>query len=97
VVLSGNQALDPAGIASYVNYRQEGKRYGLQRAFFEFMLNDYSKTIPDWGIILSFNLIGAQNPGLSLKIKLRPLMHLGAKRLTAKYRASKMFLLPNPF
>jgi zinc protease len=32
---------------------------------------------------------------ISLKIKLRPLMHLRAKRLTAKYRASKMFLLPN--
>jgi zinc protease len=29
--------------------------------------------------------------GRGLKIKLRPLMHLRAKRLTAKYRASKMF------
>jgi hypothetical protein len=55
------------------------------------MLNGNSKTIPQLGIILPFKLIGECNPGRGLKIKLRPLMHLRAKRLTAKYRASKMF------
>jgi hypothetical protein len=29
VFLSGNQALDPAGIASYCSYQNPGKSYGL--------------------------------------------------------------------
>jgi hypothetical protein len=29
VILSGNQALDPAGIASYCSYQQQAKRYGI--------------------------------------------------------------------
>jgi len=36
VVLSGNQALDPVGIASYLNYRQTAKRYGLPSDFFDY-------------------------------------------------------------
>jgi hypothetical protein len=61
------------------------------------MLNDNSKTNshhgnyttlePDWS---------PQSPAAALKIKPTPWMHLRAKRLTVKYRASKMFLLPNP-
>ncbi len=96
VVLSGNQALAPAGIASYVHYRPKAKRYGSPAIFLNKSQTITQRPFPPREIILPFNSLGARNPGHSLKIKLRPLMHLHVKRLTAKYRASKMFLPPRP-